>query len=148
MTVINPPAPGIFQPLAQSSSNNQGLQSPYGQMMKEYPIIHGPMAPGKSNNPFVVNRNDLEVETTGTSHHTYFVQADYFDIEPTFTNSSNESYSEPSSFWGDGPLQHQISTMSSCSCLIPSYANMMTRSFPTLWDQDPGAPQIAALLAL
>jgi len=151
VTVVNPPSPGIFQPLAQSSSDNQDLQPLYGQVMKdsEYPLIHGPPAPGKSNNPFAPNRNDLGV-TIGTlaSYLANFSQADDFDVDPPFTNSSHESYSNSSSLWGDGPLQPQISAVSSCSYLISSYANIMTRNFPMPWDRAPGAPQIAASLAL
>ena len=66
VTVVNPPAPGHFQPLAQLTYDNQELQPPYGQVMKEYPAIPDSLAPGKSNNPFAPNRNDLGVPTTGT----------------------------------------------------------------------------------
>ena len=147
VNVVNRFPPGNFQSLAQLSSENQDLQPPFGQMMEEHPVMHGPPAPGKSNNSFALNRNDLEVETIGTSYLIYFAQADDFDIDPPFTNSSNESSSVPSPFWRDGPLQHQVS-VSSCPYLIPSYANIMTRSFPTLWARAPGAPQIATSLAL
>ena len=142
--VVNHFPPGN---LAQLSPDNQDLQPPFGQMTEESPFVHSHPAPGKSNNPFAVNGNDPEVETTGTSHLTYFAQANDFDIDPPFTNSSNESYFDPSSFWGDGPLQHQVS-VSSCPYPIPLYANVMARSFPTLWARDPGAPQIAASSAL
>ena len=90
VNVANHFTPGNFHPLAQSllSSENQDLQSALGQVMEEYP---SPPPPGKSNNPFALDRNNLEVETTGTSYLLYFAQADDFDIDPPFTNSSNES---------------------------------------------------------
>jgi len=149
LTVVNHPPQGNCQSLTQSSSDSQDLQPPFRQMTEEHPAIHhhGHPAPGKSNNSFTLNGNDLEVGTTGTSHLTYFAQADYFDIGLPLTDSSNESYSVPSSFGGDGPLQHQVS-VSSCPYLIPSYANIMTRSFPTRWARAPGGPQISASLAL
>ena len=57
--------------LARLSSENQDLQSAFGQMMEEYPVmpVYRPPAPWKSNNPFALNRNNLnlEVETRGTS---------------------------------------------------------------------------------
>ena len=77
VNVANHFPPGYFHSLAQLSSEDQDLQSAFGQMMEEYPTMHGP-APGKSNNPFAPNRNDLEVETTGTSQLIYFAQADDF----------------------------------------------------------------------
>ena len=136
-----------FQSLAQLVSDNEDPQLRFGQMTEEYPLIHGPPAPVKSNNPFALYGNDPGVEATGTSHRTYFAQIDDFDIDPPFINSSNGSHSDPSSFGGDGPLRYQVS-VSSCPYFIPSYANIMTRSLPTLWVRDPGAPQIAASLAL
>ena len=149
LTVVNHPPQGNFQSLAQSSFDSQDLQPPSGQMREEYPVKHhhDHPAPGKSNIPCTLNGNDLEVGTTGTSHLTYFAQADDFDIDLPFTSSSNESYSVPSSFGGDGLLQHQVS-VSSCPYLIPSYPNIMTRSFPTRCARDPGGPQISASLAL
>ena len=146
VNVANHFTPGKFHSLAQLSSENQDLQPTFGQMMEEYPTMHAPPAPGKSNNPFALNRNDLEVETTGSSYFIYFAQADDFHIDPPFTNSSNESSSVPNPFWKDGPLQHQVS-VSFCPYLIPSYANIMTRSIPTLWARAHGAPQIAVSLA-
>ena len=146
LTVVNPPAPGNFQPPAQSPSDNQDLRPPFRQ---EYPVARGHRAPGQSNKPLALNGNNLEVETTGTSHLICFAQADDFDIDLPFTNSSNDSeyYSAPSSLWEDGPLQYQV-IVSSYPYLIPLYANIMIRNLPTLWDQGPGAPQIAALSAL
>ena len=69
VNVANHFTPGNFHSLAQLSSENQypSLQSAFGQMMEEYPTMHGPPATGKSKNPFALNRNELEVETTGTS---------------------------------------------------------------------------------
>ena len=84
LNVTNNFTPGNFHSLAQLSSENQDL-------VEEYPALHGLPAPGKSNNPFALNRNNLEVDTTGTSYLIYFAQADDFDIDPPFTNSSNES---------------------------------------------------------
>ena len=80
VNVANHFTPGKFHSLAQLSSENQGLQLAFGQMMEEYPTMHGPPAPGKSNNPFALNRNELDVETTGTSYLIYFSQADDFHI--------------------------------------------------------------------
>ena len=108
VNVANHFTPGNFHSLAQLSSENQDLQSALGQVVQEYPAMRGLLAPGKSkNNPFAPNRNNLEVETTGTSYLIYFAQADHFDLDPPFTNSSNESSSVPSAFWRDGPLQHR-----------------------------------------
>ena len=84
VNVANHFTPGNFHSLAQLSSENQDLHSALGQVMEENPAMHGPPAPGKS-------KNDLEVETTGTSYLIYFARADDFDIDPPFTNSSNES---------------------------------------------------------
>ena len=80
VNVSNHFTPGSFHSLAQLSSENQDLQSAFGQMMEEYPTMHGPPAPGKSKNPFALNRNDLEVETTGTSYLIFWsvTQADDF----------------------------------------------------------------------
>ncbi|KDR79341.1 hypothetical protein GALMADRAFT_137189 [Galerina marginata CBS 339.88] len=80
------------QPLAQLSSANQDLQPPSGQMIEDYLDIHGHCAPVKSNNPFALYGNDLEVKTT---------------TDPPCTNSSNVSHYVPGQFLGDGPLQHQ-----------------------------------------
>ena len=91
VNVANHFTPGHFHSLAQLSSENQDLQLAFRQVMEEYPTMHGLLAPGKSNNPFALNRNDLEVETTCTSYFIYFAQADDFHIDPPFTNSSNES---------------------------------------------------------
>jgi len=114
--IVNHLPQGNFQVPARLLSEDHDLQPPFGQMTEEYPIIHGPPAPGKSNNPFALNGDDLEAEITGTSQLTYFAQPDDFDIDQPF-NSPNESYSDPSSVWGDGPLQHQVS-VSSCPYLI------------------------------
>ena len=120
VNVANHFPPGNFHSLVQLSSENRDLRPALGQMMEEYPTMNGPRAPGKSNNPFAPNRNDLpEVETTGTSYLIYFVQADDFDIDPPFTNSSNDSSSVSSAIWRDGPLQHQVS-VSFCPYLILS----------------------------
>ncbi|KDR79338.1 hypothetical protein GALMADRAFT_1234875 [Galerina marginata CBS 339.88] len=91
--VVNHFPEGNFQPLAQLSSANQDLQPPSGQMIEDYLDIHGHCAPPKSNNPFAVYGNDLEVKTT---------------TDPPCTHSSNLSYSVPSQFLGDGPLQHLL----------------------------------------
>ena len=93
VNVANHFTPGNFHSLAQLSSENQDLQSALGHVMEEYPVMHGPPAPGKFNNPFALNRNNVEVETTGTfeSYLIYFAQADDFDIDPPFTNSSDET---------------------------------------------------------
>ena len=91
VNVANHFNPGNFHSLAQLSSENQDLQSALGQVMEEFPGMQGPTAPGKSNGPFALNRNDIEVETTGTLYFIYFAQADDLDIDPPFTNSSNES---------------------------------------------------------
>ena len=133
VNVANHFTPGNFHSLAQLPFENQGLQSALGQVVQEYPAMRGLPAPGKSkNNPFALNRNNLEVETTGTSYPiSYFAQANHFDLDPPFTNSSNESSSVPSPFWRYVSLQHQVS-MSLYPYLIPSYANIMTRSFPLL----------------
>ena len=76
VNVANHFTPGNFHSLAQLSSENQDLQSSLGQVVQDYPAMRGPPAPspGKSNNPFVLNRNNLEVETTGTSYLIYFAQ--------------------------------------------------------------------------
>ena len=72
VNVANHFTPGNFHSLARLSSENQDLQSAFGQMMEEYPVmpVYRPPAPGKSNNPFALNRNNLnlEVETRGTSY--------------------------------------------------------------------------------
>ena len=129
VNVANHFTPGNFHSLAQLSSENHDLQPAFGQMMEEYPAMQGPPAPGKSKNPFALNRNDLEVETTGTSYPIYFAQTDDYHIDPPFTNSSNESSSVPSPFWRDDPPQHQVS-VSFCTYVIPSYANIMNQKSP------------------
>ena len=91
VNITNHFTPGNFHSLAQLSSENQDLQSALGQVMEEYPTMHGPLAPGKPNNPFALNRNNLEVETTGTSYLIYFSQADGFGIDPRFTNAMGSS---------------------------------------------------------
>ena len=70
VNVANHITPENLHSLARLSSENQDLQSAFERMMGEYPAMHGPPAPGKSNNPFALNRNNLnlEVETRGTSY--------------------------------------------------------------------------------
>ena len=93
---------------------------------------------------FLQRTNDFQLGITARSMTRV---SEITDIDPLFTDSSDESHSDPSSFWGDGLLQHQVSA-SSFPYLIPSYANIMTRSFPTRCARDPGGPQIAVSLAL
>ena len=117
VNVANHFTPGNFHSLAQFLSEKQDLQSASGEVVQEYPAMRGPPVLDKSkNNPFALNRNNLEVETTGISYLIYFAQADHFDIDPPFTNSSNESFSLPR----DGPLRHQVG-VSFCAYLIPTH---------------------------
>ena len=87
VNIANHFTPGNFHSLAQLSSENQDLQSELGQVMEEYPAARGPPAPGKPNKTFALNRDNLEVETAGTSYLIYFSQADDFGIDPRFTNA-------------------------------------------------------------
>jgi hypothetical protein len=137
--VVNNLPQGNFQSPAQLSSDNQDLQPPFGQMTEDYPILLASR---------ITLSNKWKRPRKSQVHRISHISLKLTTlIDPPFTTSSNESCSVPNSFGGDGPPQHQLG-VSSCQYHIPSYANIMTRSFPTRCARDPGGPQISASLAL
>jgi len=95
---------GNFQSQSPLLSDDQEQQPPLGQNA----ILHGHPAPGKSKNPFA------QGSLYGNMYITSIVQADGSSKDPPVTHSSSEPSSPPGSFWGDRPLQQQVS-VSSCS---------------------------------